>query len=82
MDFADTVPSKAPSAWLDMDALDYNIHQVNQKTQAVNLRLATKSIRSIDVLNYHRHLESLTSQNTLLRYLILMFVSQRLMIFY
>ena len=46
------LPPKAPSAWLDMDAIDYNISLVNQKTQAVKLRLATKSIRSIDMLNY------------------------------
>lgn len=52
MDFAKTSPLKAPSAWLDMDALDHNIALVNLKTQAVNLRLATKSIRSIDVLHY------------------------------
>lgn len=52
MDFAHIIPLKSPSAWLDMDALDHNIDLVNQKTQAVNLRLATKSIRSIDVLNY------------------------------
>lgn len=53
MDFAHIVPSSnAPSAWLDMEALDHNINLVNQKTQAVNLRLATKSIRSIDVLHY------------------------------
>jgi D-serine deaminase-like pyridoxal phosphate-dependent protein len=52
MDFANAIPPKAPSAWLDMDAIDYNISLVNQKTQAVKLRLATKSIRSIDMLNY------------------------------
>ncbi|WP_201583460.1 alanine racemase [Psychrobacter jeotgali] len=52
MDFAQITPVKTPSAWLDMDALDHNIALVNQKTQAVNLRLATKSIRSIAVLNY------------------------------
>ena len=54
MDFAQitiTAP-KSPSAWLDMDALDHNIQLVNQKTQAVSLRLATKSLRSIDVLHY------------------------------
>ena len=51
MDFANTIPPKAPSAWLDMDAIDYNISLVNQKTQAVK-RLATKSIRSIDMLSY------------------------------
>lgn len=52
MDFAQISPPKTPSAWLDMDALDHNIALVNQKTQAVNLRLATKSIRSTDVLHY------------------------------
>ena len=52
MDFAQITPPKTPSAWLDMDALDHNIQLVNQKTQPINLRLATKSIRSIDVLRY------------------------------
>ncbi|WP_201595987.1 alanine racemase [Psychrobacter fulvigenes] len=52
MDFAQIVPPTTPSAWLDMDALDHNIALVNQKTQAVSLRLATKSIRSVDVLHY------------------------------
>ncbi len=52
MDFANIIPRQAPSAWLDMGALDQNIALVNHKTQAVNLRLATKSIRSIDVLKY------------------------------
>lgn len=52
MDFAQIIPPKIPSAWLDMDALDHNIELVNQKTQPVNLRLATKSIRSLDVLRY------------------------------
>ncbi|MGP5338419.1 alanine racemase [Psychrobacter maritimus] len=52
MDFAHIIPPKAPSAWLDMDALDHNITLVNQKIKSVQLRLATKSIRSIDVLHY------------------------------
>lgn len=52
MDFSRIVPPKVPSAWLDMDALDHNIKLVNQKTHAVRLRLATKSIRSLDVLRY------------------------------
>ncbi|MES1964450.1 alanine racemase [Psychrobacter sp. AH5] len=52
MDFANIIPRQAPSAWLDMDALDHNIQRVNHKTQAVKLRLATKSIRSIEVLSY------------------------------
>ena len=52
MDFAHIIPPKAPSAWLDMDALDHNTKLVNQKTKSVQLRLATKSIRSIDVLHY------------------------------
>ena len=52
MDFAQISPPTTPSAWLDMDALDHNIALVYQKTQAVNLRLATKSIRSVAVLHY------------------------------
>lgn len=52
MDFAQLPAPSTVSAWLDMDALDHNIELVNQKTQAVNLRIATKSIRSIDVLRY------------------------------
>ena len=52
MDFAHITPPKTPSAWLDMDALDHNTALVNKKTQAVKLRLATKSIRSLDVLRY------------------------------
>ncbi|PNK59558.1 alanine racemase [Psychrobacter sp. FDAARGOS_221] len=52
MDFSQINPPYSPSAWLDMDALDHNIALVTQQTQAVNLRLATKSIRSLDVLHY------------------------------
>ncbi|WP_019672452.1 alanine racemase [Psychrobacter lutiphocae] len=52
MDFAQLDSPKKPSAWLDLDALDHNIKLVNEKTKAVHLRLATKSIRSIDVLKY------------------------------
>lgn len=52
MDFARTLPPTKPSAWLDLDALDHNIKLVNTKTKAVKLRLATKSVRSIDVLKY------------------------------
>ena len=52
MDFAQLPAPSTVSAWLDMDALDHNIELVNQKTQAVKLRIATKSIRSIDVLRY------------------------------
>ena len=52
MDFANLNPPYTPSAWLDLDALDHNIKLVNTKTKAVKLRLATKSIRSLDVLHY------------------------------
>lgn len=52
MDFATITPPYAPSAWLDLDALDANIHRINKMTQGVNLRIATKSVRSVDVLNY------------------------------
>ncbi len=52
MDFVNITPASAPSAWLDLDALDKNIALVNAKTANVNLRIATKSIRSLAVLNY------------------------------
>ena len=52
MDFQNITPPYTPSAWLDLDALDANIQRVNAMTQAVNLRIATKSIRSLEVLQY------------------------------
>lgn len=52
MDFANITPKTAPSAWLDLDALDKNIAIVNAKTAKVNLRIASKSVRSLAVLNY------------------------------
>lgn len=52
MNFADLSPPTSPSAWLDLDALDRNIVKVYKNTKAVNLRIATKSIRSIEVLKY------------------------------
>lgn len=52
MDFAQLPAPSKVSAWLDMDALDHNIELVNKKTQAAQLRVATKSIRSLDVLRY------------------------------
>ena len=57
MDFAQMsyqaiTPPYAPSAWLNLDALDANIQRVNALTQKVNLRVATKSVRCIDVLKY------------------------------
>ena len=52
MDFQNITPPYTPSAWLDLDALDANIQRVNTMTQAVNLRIATKSVRSLEVLKY------------------------------
>lgn len=52
MDFATLKPIEAPSAWLNLDNLDKNIDIVNKKTSAKNLRIATKSLRSLDVLKY------------------------------
>lgn len=52
MDFANTLPPYAPSAWLDLDALDKNIAKVNQATANIQLRIASKSVRSLDVLRY------------------------------
>lgn len=52
MDFAHITPPAAPSAWLDLDALDANIARVNAATSNVKLRIASKSVRSLDVLKY------------------------------
>ncbi len=52
MNFANITPKTAPSAWLDLDALDKNITVVNAKTAKVNLRIASKSVRSLAMLNY------------------------------
>lgn len=52
MNFINITPPYAPSAWLDLDALDANIAHVYHKTQTVNLRIASKSVRSIAVLKY------------------------------
>lgn len=52
MNFLKITPPYAPSAWLDLNALDANIDIVNEKTQQVNLRIASKSVRCLDVLRY------------------------------
>ncbi len=52
MDFANITPKTAPSAWLDLEALDKNIAMVNAKTAKVNLRIASKSVRSLAILHY------------------------------
>ncbi|MEG0259991.1 MAG: amino acid deaminase/aldolase [Lysinibacillus sp.] len=41
-----------PFAWLDMDALDQNIHTVKQACGDKKIRIATKSIRSVEILRY------------------------------
>ena len=63
----DVEPITEPTAWLDMDALEHNIQLVNhklkqanderrsQKSTPIKLRLASKSIRSLDVM---RHIQS------------------------
>lgn len=52
MNFSHITPFSSPAAWLDMDALDHNIKLVNSKTNGKKLRLASKSVRNIDVLKY------------------------------
>lgn len=52
MDFSQLTPPYAPSAWLDLAALDQNIERVNRLTKSVKLRIASKSVRSLDVLKY------------------------------
>lgn len=41
-----------PYAWLDLNALDTNIQFVNRTCKTKPVRIATKSIRSVDVLKY------------------------------
>ncbi len=41
-----------PYAWLDLNALDANIEFVNRACKTKPVRIATKSIRSVDVLKY------------------------------
>ncbi|MCL1696200.1 MULTISPECIES: amino acid deaminase/aldolase [unclassified Lysinibacillus] len=41
-----------PFAWLDFDALDHNISTVHNMCGEKNIRIATKSVRSVDILRY------------------------------
>lgn len=46
------IEAEHPYAWLDLDALDYNIGVVNDTCKNKKVRIASKSIRSLDVLRY------------------------------
>ena len=41
-----------PYAWLDLNALDANIRFINDSCKQKQVRIATKSIRSVEVLKY------------------------------
>lgn len=41
-----------PFAWLDFDALDHNISTVQNACGQKNIRIATKSVRSVEILRY------------------------------
>lgn len=41
-----------PFAWLDLNALDFNIQYVNRACKTKPVRIATKSVRSVDALKY------------------------------
>ncbi len=43
---------EAPSMWLNLDALDYNIAEVTRKSPNTLIRIASKSIRSLDAIQY------------------------------
>lgn len=43
---------EAPSMWLNLDALDYNIAEVTRKSPNIQIRIASKSIRSLDAITY------------------------------
>ena len=48
-----------PYAWLNLDALDQNIQFVNENSGTKKIRIATKSVRSVDVLKYiEKHLHN------------------------
>ena len=48
-----------PFAWLDLDALDENIAIVQQACAPKKIRIATKSVRSVEVLRYlQQHLDN------------------------
>ena len=50
-----------PFAWLDYDALDTNIAFVNEACADKQIRIATKSVRSVDILKYiQQHLHCCT----------------------
>lgn len=49
----DSIPAfDSAAAWLDLDALDHNIATVNAKLGKTTLRVASKSVRSVNVLRY------------------------------
>ncbi len=41
-----------PFSWLDFDALDHNISTVHNACGEKNIRIATKSVRSVEILRY------------------------------
>ncbi|TQR19480.1 alanine racemase [Psychrobacillus vulpis] len=43
---------QTPFAWVDLNALDYNIRFINEKTINKKVRVATKSVRSVEMLKY------------------------------
>lgn len=43
---------EAPCMWVNLDALDKNIAEIFKKTATTKVRIASKSIRSIDALKY------------------------------
>jgi len=43
---------EAPSMWVNLDALDYNIAEVTRKSPNIQIRIASKSIRSLDAIQY------------------------------
>lgn len=50
--FSEITPLEAPSAWLDLDALNHNIDLVNQGIGDKKIRIASKSVRSVGVLRH------------------------------
>ena len=54
-----------PFAWLNLEALDHNIQFVNEACDGKPVRIATKSVRSVEALRYiHKHLENCSGYMT------------------
>lgn len=72
-----------PFAWLDLDALDKNIRTVQEACGGKQIRIATKSIRSVEVLRYvQKNLANVVGFMTFTAAETIFYYSSNLMIYY